>query len=74
MPVTLDDDDCYRLFLSLDSMARMQGGANELVNSQRERFLPFYRDWHTAHPHEVHPTSRALMDRVLSELVDEARS
>ena len=70
--MTLSDDDCYQLFVSLDTLARLQGGANETVIAQRERFLPFYRDWHAAHPYEVHPSSRALMDRVLSAMVDEA--
>lgn len=72
MPVTLDDDDCYKMFISLDTLARIQGGANETVNSQRELFLPFYRDWHAAHPYEVHPTARAAADRLLTEMVDEA--
>jgi hypothetical protein len=57
MPVTLDDDDCYRLFLSLDSLARIYRGESEMVNAQRERFLPFYRDWHAANPHKVHPSA-----------------
>ena len=69
MALTLNDDDCYELFLSLDTLARIQGGANELVNSQRERFLPFYHDWHTAHPYEVHPTSSDVLRRLLSALI-----
>jgi hypothetical protein len=71
--MTLSDDDCYQLFISLDTLARIHGGANETVNAQRERFLPFYRDWHAAHPYEVHPSARAAADRYLSELVNEAR-
>lgn len=70
MPVTLNDDDCYRMFISLDALARIQGGANEVVNAQREVFLPFYRDWHAAHPYEVHPTAKAGFNRLLTELVD----
>lgn len=63
MPVMLDDDDCYKMFLSLDTLARIHDGMNEMVNAQREIFLPFYRDWHAAHPLEIHPTARAGAQR-----------
>jgi hypothetical protein len=53
--ITLNDDDCYELFLCLDTCARLQQGRDERVNAMRERFLPFYRDWHAANPHKVHP-------------------
>lgn len=56
MTAILTNDECYKLFLTLDSCARMFEGKNERVNAQREYFLPFYRDWHAAHPHEVHPS------------------
>ena len=52
----LTDDDSYKLFLCLDTLARLQEGKNERTNAMRERFLPFYRDWHATHPHEVHPS------------------
>jgi hypothetical protein len=55
--MTLSDGDCYELFLSLDSLARIYKGENERVNAQRERFLPFYREWHAANPHKVHPSA-----------------
>lgn len=56
MPMTLDDDECYQAFLMLDSYARHLEGKNEKVNRMRERFLPFYRDWHAANPYRVHPS------------------
>ncbi len=55
MPVTLNDDECYRLFVSLDTYARICSGKNEVVNAWRERFLPFYRDWHATNPHKAYP-------------------
>lgn len=57
MPETLDDDACYRLFLILDTCARIDEGKNRKVNAMRERFLPYYRDWHAANPHQVHPSA-----------------
>lgn len=57
MPMTLDDDECYRLFLSLDDLARIYEGKHERVNAQREKFLKFYSDWHNVHPFDVHPSA-----------------
>jgi len=57
MPITLDDDDCYKLFLIVDNRARQVRGADAMVNELREKLLPFYRDWHAANPHKVHPTA-----------------
>lgn len=56
--MTLTDDECYRLFLELDTYARMQRGDNKTTMEWRERFLPFYRDWHAKHPGEIHPSAR----------------
>ena len=56
--MTFNDDDCYTLFLILDSYARILRGEDALVNAMRERLLPVYREWHAAHPFEVHPVSK----------------
>lgn len=52
--MTFDDDDCYKLFLIVDSYARIHGGMNEMVNAMREQLLPVYRAWHAANPHRIH--------------------
>lgn len=57
MPVTFDDDECYKLFLIADDVARLRDGKDEMVNELREKLLPVYRDWHKANPHRVHPTA-----------------
>lgn len=64
MPTTFDDEECYQLFIALDNRARELHGLNPEVNALREKLLPFYRDWHAAHPHEVHPSAhRAVQCR-----------
>ena len=61
MPATFTDEECYLLFIALDNRVRAQGGRLEEDNAIRERLLPFYADWHKAHPFEVHPSAyRAL--------------
>lgn len=51
------DEECYQLFIAMDNRARAYEGKLDEVNALRERLLPFYRDWHAAHPHEVHPSA-----------------
>lgn len=55
MPIILTDDEAYHIFCVLDSDARRRLGLDPYVNHLRERLLPIYRDWHAAHPFEVHP-------------------
>lgn len=55
--MTFDDEECYQLFIAMDNRARSFGGENAEVNALREKLLPVYRDWHAAHPHEVHPSA-----------------
>lgn len=57
MPATFSDEECYQLFIAMDNRARHYYGKNEGVNALRERLLPFYRDWHAANPHKVHPSA-----------------
>lgn len=57
MPETLNDDECYRAFLVLDTAARLLRGRDARSNALRERFLPYYRDWHAANPYKVHPSA-----------------
>jgi hypothetical protein len=55
------NEECYQLFIAMDDRARAFGGMNVEANALREKLVPFYRDWHAAHPHEVHPSAyRAL--------------
>jgi hypothetical protein len=61
MSETFTAEECYQLFIAIDDRARAFGGKLDEVNALRERLLPFYRDWHAAHPHQVHPSAvRAL--------------
>ncbi len=55
MPITFSDAECYEMFIAMDSRARAFHGKNEEVNAIRDRLLPFYREWHAANPHKVHP-------------------
>lgn len=55
--MTFTDEECYQLFIAMDDRARDFDGLNPEVNALREKLLPFYRDWHAAHPHEVHPSA-----------------
>ena len=57
MPMTFDDDECYKLFLIVDNMARIREGKDGMVNELREKLIPFYREWHRANPHKVHQTA-----------------
>jgi hypothetical protein len=55
--MTFDDDDCYKLFLIADDLARIRNGEDEMVNELRMKLLPVYKAWHTANPCKVHPTA-----------------
>ena len=64
-----DDNECYQLFIAMDNRARALNGANSEVNSLREKLLPFYRDWHATHPHEVHPSAAMMFEPMKMHIV-----
>lgn len=55
--MTLDDEECYKLFLICDDLARIRRGEDSMVNEMREKLLPVYRAWHQANPFRVHRTA-----------------
>jgi len=55
--MTFNDEECYELFIAVDDRARLFRGARRELNALRERLLPFYRDWHAANPHKIHPSA-----------------
>jgi hypothetical protein len=70
MPITLTDDEAYRLFRIVDSYARILEGEDEEVNRARARLLPFYRAWHTANPQTVYPSDvQQLGERPVADIV-----
>lgn len=55
------DEQCYLLFIAVDDYCRAFEGKRSEMNALRERLLPYYRDWHAANPHKVHPSARAYV-------------
>jgi hypothetical protein len=55
MPVTLNDDEAYHMFLLVDTVARVEKGCIPSTIHLRDLLLPTYREWHRANPHRAHP-------------------
>lgn len=62
--VSLSADEAYILFLIVDTEARWLNGQNEATNALREKLRPAYREWHRAHPFEVHPHTTRVCEQM----------
>jgi hypothetical protein len=60
MPTTFTDEECYELFIAMDTQARIFRGLDDPTNKLRGRLLPFYTAWHAAHPFKVHPSAERV--------------
>lgn len=54
---TFTAEECYQFFIAIDDRNRAFAGMIPEVKALREKLLPFYRDWHAAHPHQAHPSA-----------------